>query len=131
MLIDGRPAGVVVLGKNFLPLLVQADAHHRLTSVAVAVAGYLAKHRALPADLESLIPKFLDQIPIDPFDGKPLKTVSEPGSLIVYSVGIDAEDDGGREEEADDYVHDRGENGDITFCFGKAYDERRRIEDDE
>ncbi len=135
-LIERRP-DEVFLGKSLLPLLVQADAHQRLTSTALAVAGYLAKHRALPANLQSLIPEFLDELPIDPFDGKPLRTVSKPGSLIIYSVGIDLEDDNGREDElqdevnVNDYVHDWGENGDIAFCFGKAYDERRRTEDDE
>ena len=46
-----------------------------------------------PSVLNELVPRYLASVPIDPFDGKPLK-YSAP-KKIVYSVGQDTNDSGG------------------------------------
>ncbi len=48
----------------------------------------------LPATLESLIPDFLPSIPIDPFDGRPIRYSRE--KKLIYSVGEDLIDSGGK-----------------------------------
>ena len=84
------------------PLSKIADADIRnkasLRSAAVGVACErfrLAKGR-WPKALEELVPQFLDQLPIDPFDGQPLKMKYSDGTFVVYSVGIDRVDNGGQ-----------------------------------
>ncbi len=37
----------------------------------------------------------MEKLPIDPFDGKPLKLLRSDDSFEVYSVGIDGIDNGG------------------------------------
>jgi hypothetical protein len=42
------------------------------------------------------------------------------GGLVLYSVGPDGKDDGGKEFDKDTKL------GDITFCLGDAYKARRQ-----
>jgi len=70
----------------------------RTAETAVAVERYRAAHAgALPATLDSLVPGFIDRVPVDPFSGSPLKLRSSPGTYAVYSVGANFKDDGGTE----------------------------------
>ena len=47
-------------------------------------------------DLLAELPKdLLPAVPLDPFDGQPLKYVRRPGGVAVYSVGFDETDNGG------------------------------------
>ena len=55
----------------------------------------------LPDSLESLVPKYINTIPLDPYDGLPFKY--SKSKAIVYSVGKDLKDSGGSTElPADD-----------------------------
>ena len=46
----------------------------------------------------------MDEIPPDPFDGKPLRYKKLEKGYVVYSVGPDGNDDGGKERGlGDDY----------------------------
>jgi hypothetical protein len=49
-----------------------------------------------PENLETLVPKILPAVPIDPFTGKPLVYKIENGELLIYSLGSNQKDDGGR-----------------------------------
>ena len=49
----------------------------------------------LPDSLSALVPKYIEAIPRDPFDGEPMRYSKEHG--IVYSVGNDFVDNGGSE----------------------------------
>ena len=40
----------------------------------------------------------LNSVPIDPYDGKPLKLVTSGREPVIYSLGGDGKDDGGRTE---------------------------------
>jgi len=51
------------------------------------------RNKTLPDSLEALVPEFLDAVPADPFDSKPLRYSKSKG--IVYSVGEDLQDSGG------------------------------------
>ena len=52
--------------------------------------------------LEDLVPRYLDAVPIDPFDGKALRLKSAPGEgWTIYSIGEDRIDDGGAPSEFD------------------------------
>jgi hypothetical protein len=71
--------------------------------VALAVERYRLRHRDWPASLDRLKPDLLAEVPLDPFDGKPLRYLKRDGGIVVYSVGRDGEDNGGNLE----YVQDQ------------------------
>ena len=73
----------------------QSDAQLQATRVILALRAYQLAHGKLPADLNALVPEFLDAVPADDFDGQPLRYA--PNRKIVYSVGANLKDDGGNE----------------------------------
>src|SRR5205085_265144 len=62
---------------------------------AIALELYHRTHTEWPTTLDALTPEFLSEIPVDRFDGKPLKCTLRDGQPILYSVGSDRIDDGG------------------------------------
>jgi hypothetical protein len=84
------------------------EARRRAALAAVAVERYRLGHQGgLPENLAALVPEFLPQVPIDPFDGQPLRYHTLSKGYVIYSVGRDRHDDGGKERpekgEAKDY----------------------------
>ncbi len=86
----------------------------RTAETALAVERYrLANKGQLPSDLNALTPEFLSVVPIDPFDGRPLRYSRLAKGYVVYSIGVDGQDNGGKESER---ASKAGEDGtDITF----------------
>ena len=58
---------------------------HRATAILLALKAYKREKRYLPERLSELVPKYLSKIPIDPFDGQPLRYSRE--GQVIYSVG--------------------------------------------
>ena len=69
------------------------DAYARLVQTLVALKAYSLDRGELPGELEQLLPVYLTAVPVDPFDGKPLRYV--PGERVLYSIGMNVQDDGG------------------------------------
>lgn len=71
----------------------------RLISCRMRIALELHRraHGAFPETLEALIGGDLKVVPVDPFDGKPLRYSLE--KKILYSVGKDGRDSGGEEDD--------------------------------
>ena len=70
----------------------------RCAEAAMAVERWRLGHAgALPPGLEVLVPELLAAVPIDPMDGKPVKFRPLAKGYVVYSVGEDGHDDGGKE----------------------------------
>jgi len=68
-----------------------------LARTALAVERYRLAAGRLPEALGQLVPQYLDHVPIDPFDGQPIRyRRTEPG-YVVYNVAEDGQDNGGRE----------------------------------
>jgi hypothetical protein len=68
-----------------------------LTSrVGLACRIHKSRTGAYPENLEALVPGLLTEVPIDPFTGKPLVYRREGQGFIVYSLGSNLKDDGGR-----------------------------------
>jgi hypothetical protein len=64
------------------------ETHRSLTEAGVALHWYRKKHGRWPAALADLVPAFLNAVPIDYADGKPLRyRLKEDGSFVLYSVG--------------------------------------------
>jgi len=76
---------------------LRVHAHLDLARTALAIERYRLATGAVPDRLEELVPQYLEQVPIDPFDGRPIRyRRTEPG-YVLYSIGEDGQDSGGRE----------------------------------
>lgn len=89
-------------------------AQARTTETALAVERFRLAHRTLPKKLDDLVPQFLSAVPEDPFDGLPLRYRNLERGYVVYSVGADGQDNGGRERPPDAKSSDKTPY-DITF----------------
>jgi hypothetical protein len=63
-----------------------------LTRALLLCRLYEKKHGQLPETLQELVPEFVEAVPLDPFDGQPVRYSKE--RQIVYCVGSDGKDDG-------------------------------------
>jgi hypothetical protein len=68
----------------------------RTANAAIAIERYRrANAGSLPTSLETLVPKYLDRVPVDPFSGDAIRYVKGPARVVVYSFGANEKDDGG------------------------------------
>jgi hypothetical protein len=69
---------------------------HELVNTVIALKRYRLREGKMPKDLAALVPAYLERTPRDLVDGRPLRYRFNPdGSFALYSVGQDAQDDGG------------------------------------
>lgn len=80
--------------------LNEAIAKRDSARAAVAIERFRLRHGKLPATLDALTPEFLYEVPLDPFDGQPLRYRIDPSEYKVYSVGVDGIDQGGQSATA-------------------------------
>ena len=64
--------------------------------IGLALEAYHRKHSKWPTALAELSPKYLPQVTMDLVSGQPLVYKVVDDRPIVYGVGFDADDDGGR-----------------------------------
>lgn len=100
--VQAYPALSGIAAQNTLPSLLRAvdafareEAYFRIMETAVAIERFRGQNGALPKQLEELVPAFVEAVPQDPFDGKPLRYRLEERGYTLYSVERDREDDGG------------------------------------
>jgi hypothetical protein len=67
----------------------------RCAVVAVALERCRRAEGRWPDSLEALAPRYLQRVPTDPYDGRPLRYRRLDDGVVVYSVGPDLTDDGG------------------------------------
>jgi hypothetical protein len=99
MLAVAAPGSVI---RELMPAMTRfADATRRKTACVRCLDALLAVERyqrdkgAWPAKLADVTPKYLPAVPLDPYDGKPLRYMRTKDGAVVYSVGKDGRDDGG------------------------------------
>jgi hypothetical protein len=73
----------------------EADARVALVRAALWVEMYRAARSEFPETLEAVVPEYLAEVPMDPFDGKPLHYSRSDGGYVLYSVGLDCIDGSG------------------------------------
>jgi hypothetical protein len=74
----------------------------------VALEQFRAAHNnRYPAGLSELTPSYLNAVLTDPFDGQPLRYRNQGTGYVLYSIGPDLKDDGGKPMN--------GKEGDIVF----------------
>jgi len=97
--------GYYILSGLFLPSfsrVAQRDAflraRLRVAITTLAVERWRLAHKgAMPGSLNDLVPALLPAVPLDPFDGQPLRFKKLARGYVVYSIGPDQQDDGGKE----------------------------------
>jgi hypothetical protein len=69
---------------------------HTNRQLAFALAAYRLEHGHYPKKLDVLAPRYLAAIPPDLFSGKPLIYRPSAKGYLLYSVGVNGKDEGGR-----------------------------------
>jgi hypothetical protein len=75
----------------------ESIAHLRLATTALALEQFRIQNGHLPEKFEELNPTFIAEVPEDPFTGSQLLYRLLPKGYIIYSVGRDLIDNGGKE----------------------------------
>ena len=87
----------------------------QLGRLAFALAAYRADHGRYPAKLAQLSPAYVAEIPKDFFDNdSDLRYRPQGDGYILYSVGVNGKDDGGRSEDERDFSRLHDECDDIV-----------------
>ena len=79
---------------------MEAETKARLVALKTALAierFRLDNNNALPATLDALVPNYCPSAPRDPFDEQPLRYKKLERGYVVYSIGADGMDNGGKE----------------------------------
>lgn len=96
-------------------------ANCRSIAVVLAAERYRLDHGAWPTVWEQLTPMYLPTALLDPFTGKPLILKQLVDGLMIYSVGYNRTDDGGKIFPVDKQYY-----GDIGYRLWNP--ERRRLD---
>ena len=104
-----------ILSSMFLPALPNVApkeaiglAMLRLAQTAIALERFRAAHEDRYAEtIKELTPEHMVAVPMDPFDGKPLRYRKAGNGYILYSIGRDLKDDSGKRGKWSD--------GDLVF----------------
>ncbi len=78
---------------TFLETKCQSKGAIQATKLMVAIRAYQKEKGELPDNLDQLLPDYITEIPLDSFDGKPLRYSKE--KQIIYSVSKDLKDSKG------------------------------------
>jgi hypothetical protein len=73
-----------------------AAAHLRLLTMELALRRFQCDRGNRPENLSLLVPKYLQRLPSDPFSGNPLVYRPAGTNWLLYSLGPDRVDDGGK-----------------------------------
>jgi hypothetical protein len=75
------------------------EAEKRCAVALLAAERFRQASQHWPQALTDLVPAYLEKLPLDPIDGNPLRFRRLPRGIIIYSVGWDGEDNGGKLDE--------------------------------
>jgi hypothetical protein len=73
-------------------------AHLDLARTALALERHRLATGRVPEQLDDLVPQYLKEVPLDPFDGKPLRYRRREPGYLLYSILEDGQDNGGRQK---------------------------------
>ena len=76
--------------------MLRLNATVRLLQTDLAIRLYREEHGQLPAQLNQLVPDYLPTMPLDPYTQQPLIYRPIENKFLLYSVGHDRVDNGGR-----------------------------------
>ncbi|MEM8944809.1 MAG: hypothetical protein AAGD11_06460 [Planctomycetota bacterium] len=107
---------------GFIGSCQQYNAENALLRTELALAAFYREHETYPAQLAGLVPTYLAQTPVDPFNhnGQALPYRAKQDGYVLYSLGRDRDDDGGDEESDDSEL-------DSNFWYAEGGDLRLSI----
>ena len=85
----------------------EEDAEIAATRILLALKAYKLEKGKLPPTLVELVPEYLDSVPLDDYDGQPMRY--NAAKKVVYSVGKNLKDDGGSGTRAEHVAAKRKE----------------------
>jgi hypothetical protein len=103
LLWKGNPLGRLVCNsllpysKEAIPVKCRENTIVGSSQIEIALRAFRQDAGRMPQKLEELVPKYLDSVPLDGFDGQPLRY--NPEKEVIYSVGKDFVDGGGMTQE--------------------------------
>jgi hypothetical protein len=101
--------------QRYLERVAMDEALRATALTGIAVDRYWLDHSgAFPATLDALVPQYLDDVPLDPFDGHTLRFFVRNDEALIYSIGPDLKDDGGAP------LDEPKKTGDIVFAVKAA-----------
>jgi len=111
-------SGVHVTAKMLTPAMARisvmdsrAYVHLDLARTGLAIERYRLANGKLPEQLTDLAPAYLAEVPVDPFDGQPIRYRRMQPGYVLYSISDDRKDNGGKERDE----VDKGEPYDLCF----------------
>ncbi len=107
---QGQQPGTEVSSANLRRLTL-----HRLLQSDLAIRLYRQDEERWPPTLDVLVPEYLPAIPIDSYSGQPLCYRPDDNEFLLYSVGQDRSDNGGRFGNASDYHSGSGYDLDLDL----------------
>ena len=90
---------------------LRVHAHLDLAKAALAIERYRLATGSVPNELAELVPAYLEEVPIDPFDARPIRYKRTDPGYVLYSVMEDGEDNDGLEKSK----AGRGQPYDLCF----------------
>ncbi len=98
-------------------------AEARCLVVGLACERFRLKHERWPKTLAEIPKELLETIPLDPFDGQPLRYKRLLDGIVVYSIGTNREDEGG------DFSHKNppGPSADEGFRLWNTNERRKPV----
>jgi hypothetical protein len=97
---------------NLHDIGLRAKAELRCAAVGLAVERFRQTRGRWPVSLREVPVGLLPAVPLDPFDGQPLKYVQREDGVTIYSVGADEQDNGGTIRDG---ANPTGPSADIGF----------------
>lgn len=88
----------------------------RMAAIALTIRLFEIDHGHRPTTLAELVPKYLDAIPIDPFDkdAGPIRYLPDASPPLLYSVNTNQRDEGGKYMSVGDKITNH-EDFDIVY----------------
>lgn len=99
----------------------EATAMQRLALTALAIENFAKDAGHFPQKLDELTPKFVPEVPEDPFNGLDLLYRPTDRGYVLYSVGPDRQDTGGLEPSLKKESDDKA-SYDITFIVERRHE---------
>jgi hypothetical protein len=100
--LESEAQNLPVLARLLVPACVKVgEACFRCEAEAKCMVAGLAAERyrqatgKWPETLDALAPMYLAKVPLDPFDGKPIRMARFKEGIVIYSVSYDGVDNGG------------------------------------
>lgn len=95
-----EPSGVLAEEYGYGAYIATIDARFvillRSVQTALAIEEHRHEHGSLPSRLDQLVPQYIAETPVDPFIGQPLRYRVEAERYLIYGVGSNGMDDGGK-----------------------------------